>query len=620
MTSTPDRIAFVDHQVPSLPGGDYTLTVTQTISLDPQAFTTTRSFTVAGDRFTLAPAAVQALFPPPGSLGDHSAVLPHVVLTRSSLPWERSPDAPGSTVTGPAAPWLALLLFADAEQPEAKVLPLAEVAGTSPYLPAPHPESQQSPADRVTVIDVPRSVLADLLPARADLPYLAHLRRTGGPDGADVAVVVGTRLPPAGGSSTVHLVSLEERYRDPGGGGPPGFDLGPGGPDSLVRLVSLASWRFACLSEQETFGALVARLARGGSPLRLPDSGDPTAEPFLRQAYVPVRHRLRGGGRTVAWHRGPLVTGPPVTASVPVTTRTADSLLHYLPALGMFDVSYAAAWEIGRLLALRSPGFATELYEWKRRRDQNHKRTTSDPSDGHPLLVVDIDVTLPAGVTDWVTQLGTLRGVPFGYLVPDERMLPVETVRFFQLDQQWIRHLVDGAYSIGRINATDADLDTSHPLPLTFPPRSGALLRSDVVSGYPGLLVDGYADVAGRHGLPSPRTERLSADVLLCLFDGDLQRLDVHQQPEALHFAVEPGSDGRFDKALRGLGDDGAPGPVLPPMPLGPRRTVPVTGLVQAMTTALGVTRDVFGPGAFARQMIETGDRVSFLRTGAVGP
>jgi hypothetical protein len=44
----------------------------------------------------------------------------------------------------------------------------------------------------------------------------------------------------------------------------------------------------------------------------------------------------------------------------------ADALTRYDPSTGMLDVSYAAAWEIGRLLALRSKSFSAALYNWKR--------------------------------------------------------------------------------------------------------------------------------------------------------------------------------------------------------------------------------------------------------------
>ncbi|WP_405888994.1 hypothetical protein OG762_39350 [Streptomyces sp. NBC_01136] len=605
MSTTPlDRTLFVDYQVPSLAAGDYSIKVTQTIGVDPKAYTATRTFSVAGERFALPPELVGAVFPPDGSIGDHSHVLPHLVLSRSSLPWERAPQA--ARGQGAPLPWLALLLFAGDEQPEPQVMPLSAATGTADaYFPAP----AALPAGddpKVTVIDVPRALLADLLPTRAELPLLAHIRRGDG-DVPDGAVVVGKRLPPAGTSSTVHLVSLEGRF--PAGGD---FDLGPGGPDSLVRLVSLADWRFACLDEAETFGRLVAGLTDSGSPLRLPDSGEQHADTFLRQGYVPVRHRLRGGGRSVAWYRGPFAIGPATSADPDQgPARAADELLRYHPGVGMFDVSHAAAWEAGRLLALRSTGFAGALYEWKRRRDQAEKRTVAA---AHPLAVAQIDDALPAGVTEWLTGLCRLDGVPFGYLVPDERLLPVETVRFFHLDQEWMRHLVDGAYSLGRVGTADAELDAAHPLPLDYPLVTGALIRSDVVSGYPGLLVEGYADPAGARLLTPVRVERLAPSVLLCLYRGDLGRLDIHQQPESLHFGVEPQPGGSFTKRLRGLADTAPDAGELAPLPLGPRGTVPVRQLADAMAARLGADPAAFTAGALARQMTETGERVTFLR------
>jgi hypothetical protein len=600
-----DRMAFTDYRVPALEPGDYRVKVTQTLGAADRAYTATRTFSVAGERFALPPELVGAVFPPEGSLGDHSHVLPHLVLTRSSLPWERDPEPAGTKAAGAPLPWLALLLFAADEQPEPQVMTLSEAGAQGAYFRA--PDAPPAPGNpRVTVIDVPRALLAELLPTRAELPLLAHVR--GGEGTADGAVLACKRLPPAGASSTVHLVSLEGRLV-PGGD----FDLGPGGADSPVRLVSLASWRFACLDEAETFGRLVARLTESGSPLRLPDTGQEAADGFLAQGFVPVRHRLRGGGRTVAWYRGPFTTGPAAGADPDqAQPRAADELLRYHPDLGMFDVSHAAAWELGRLLALRSTGFATALYGWKRRRDQAEKRTVAA---GHPLPVAHIDDALPPTVTEWLTGLALLEGVPFGYLVPDERLLPVETVRFFHLDQEWVRHLVDGAYSLGRVGSADAALDASHPLPLQYPPATGALIRSDVVSGYPGLLVDGYADTAGGQPLARLRAARLAPSVLLCLYAGDMARLDVHQQPESLHFGVELTGGGSFTKRLRGLDDAASDaGELSPALPLGPLRTVPVRQSADAMAARLGTDPAGFTAGAWARQMIETGERVTFLR------
>ena len=585
-------ITFVDQSVPVLPTGTYTISVTQTIPLSEAPFTASRTFTVSGDRFALPEGRVVAQFPPPGSLGDHHSVLPHVVLDRPTLPWERPAGVPG--------PWLVLLLFAEAERPEPSVVPLSALGSGPSYCPAPALEDHQSPDTVVTVIDVPRSLLADLLPSAADLPYLAHLRRT--PGVPDTSVVLSDRLPPSGTASTAHLVSVEGRY------GPGGFDLGPGGPASLVRLVSLASWRFSCFPGNQTFAALVRDLAQHGSPYRLPDSGNAVADGFLRAGYVPVRHRLRDGAATVSWYRGPLATGP-VALPPPAPTLTSDALLAYQPDTGMFDTSYAAAWELGRLLGLQSTDFATALYEWKRRRAQAALRAKLEPAKGYPLEVPPIDVALPGGVTAFLSGLWNLDGVPAAYLIPDARLLPVESIRFFQVDALWLSSLVDGAFSIGRLTEADAKLDAAQALPPPNDTVTGALIRSDIVSGYPGLLIDGYAGPGTAVPLTPVLTHKLSPDIMLCLFAGTLARLDVHQRPETLHFAVELTAEGLFTKTLRDA--TGAASTQLPPMSLSASGRIPISTLATSMASALG--GQPVTSGQFARQMIESAERVSFL-------
>ena len=48
----------------------------------------------------------------------------------------------------------------------------------------------------------------------------------------------------------------------------------------------------------------------------------------------------------------------------------------------------------------------------------------------------------------WLAGLQTLAGVPFAYLVPDARMLPPESIRFFAVDPNWTTALTDGALSL----------------------------------------------------------------------------------------------------------------------------------------------------------------------------
>jgi hypothetical protein len=375
--------------------------------------------------------------------------------------------------------------------------------------------------------------------------------------------VLAGRSPKPGVSSTAHLVSVEHRYSATG------FDLGPDRAGAKVRLVSLASWQFACLSADHTFAALARDLTP--APSALPDSGDPAADLYLRQGYVPARHRLRQGGRTVSWYRGPLLAGP-VPAEPRRAARTSDALLRYHRDCGMFDTSLASAWQLGRLLALQHTAAASAIATWRRRRAQQAARQI--PAD-HPLAVAEIDTALPPAAADLLTNLAGLDGVPFRYLVPDERLLPEESVRLFQVDRTWTEALVDGAFSVGRLTSADAELDRAGPPPVDIPVLSGALIRSTLISGYPSLKVDAYA---GTRPLPV-RLERLSPTMLLCLAEGVLTRLDLHQPQSAQHFGLAS-------------------------PPAGPRGTVSAAALAQSLGAA--------DSAAFAARMTETAERVTF--------
>ena len=184
------------------------------------------------------------------------------------------------------------------------------------------------------------------------------------------------------------------------------------------------------------------------------------------------------------------------------------------------------------------------------------------------------DTAPPDAVSSWLRRLRLLYGVPFNYLVPDERMLPPESLRFFYLDLNWLDALLDGAFSIGR-NLSDADesftlnLDRALLPPVAaraaasagvvraaalgleageagFETVSGFVMRSSLVSAYPGMGVSVYPrgrtpDDPSPHALTLLRLETLGAgsDTLLCLADGDAYRVDIHEAAEHLHYGLD---------------------------------------------------------------------------------
>jgi hypothetical protein len=183
---------------------------------------------------------------------------------------------------------------------------------------------------------------------------------------------------------------------------------------------------------------------------------------------------------------------------------------------------------------------------------------------------------LPDDVASWFGNLVTFQGVPFSYLVPDERQLPPESIRFFYVDQNWLDALIDGAFSIGRAAVSDQSLEASHApavrrlarsaagrrrasgTPGTAP-VSGFLLRSQAVAGWPNLRVSGYRDTQATDAIGITRMTRLSTDTVLCLFDDVVASVYLSEPPEQLHHGVE-GPSGGYYTTLRSV--TGGPGPV----------------------------------------------------------
>lgn len=388
----PGKIRFYNNYS-ALQAGRYEITVKQQLGLkdkgilneDP-VFTQKQVFNVAGRRFTLAADDVHAVYPPAAQEGFFDQTIPHVVLRRRALPWERNV---GSDTRNNALPWMALLVFHGAEAPAVQTLKVTDVvtqAATPDAQGLLRPKigltSADDPAGMAMTIDIPVQTFRTIAPTVEDLPFLAHIRQVNTGDkellGLDAdgffSVILANRLPRAGIVNTVHLVSLEGwiDFLSATASASPRTAL-PATATS-VRLVSLANWKFTAKPGRGNFHALVSQL--NASPLKVNrqiPTGNATGEPkalidlaneAIGRGYVPLAYDLRNGERSSAWYRGPLVAKP-----VPRVKRdpfpSAEAALIYDSRTGMFDVSYAVAWQIGRLLALSDAQFAAVLSRWR---------------------------------------------------------------------------------------------------------------------------------------------------------------------------------------------------------------------------------------------------------------
>src|SRR5215475_2258874 len=74
-----------------------------------------------------------------------------------------------------------------------------------------------------------------------------------------------------------------------------------------------------------------------------------------------------------------------------------------------------------------------------------------------PAQVVETEpeAAMPPYMESFLAHLRLLVGVPFEYLIPDPRLLPDESIRFFYLDRSWCDRLVDGAIAVGKIGSRE---------------------------------------------------------------------------------------------------------------------------------------------------------------------
>ena len=386
------QIKFIQSCLPSLDAGEYRITIGQKVAnagefLIPQVV---KSFAVKGARFSLSPDDVYSVYPASNHQGNFDNSLPHIILTRRTLPWERTMDGslpqrhPGQAEPQDAEPWMALLLFSEGEVPTVHNLTLDQLNSADKDTITPDvkldPDAGESASVLCSVIDIPLSLFLNIAPKKEELKYLAHVRllntdnkETSGSDtGGWFSVIIGNRLPKSrseGIINTVHLVSLEGLQNYLPGSGTSGSNY------TKIRLVSLQSWSFTSIKEANSFKDILSKLSLGkGLNLTMSKEASTDEEKMVQNAvkmgYSALQHRTRLGEKTYSWYRSPLT--PMILQNESAHFYPcADAAVRYDPATGLFDVSYAAAWQLGRLLSLQNQSFAAAVYKWRRESFKN---------------------------------------------------------------------------------------------------------------------------------------------------------------------------------------------------------------------------------------------------------
>jgi hypothetical protein len=478
------QMVLYSSATPPLEDGSYQLTVTTNVGWDPSRdeagpapdpLTQQHYFDVVGPRFSLPPQLVAGCFPPRNAHGAFEDALPHIVIGRRTLPWERKlapeasiPVTPRGPHDAPAidepVPWVALLLFQEGEYTLLRNIPLEQAVPASVFAALGKPANITCDA-----VEAEETLVKSIMPTYEELKLLVHVRQVNTDDrelnayGGDgfFSVVVGNRLPAPNAQCRVVLVSLEQRTdlipKDNevsvatnvgllGGvkiagianelaSGIAGAVVAPTPPHDIaatqqpaitpalragtasapfqlsnapartfnvgnltrpgfvfsrrVRLVALASWQFTC-EGPGTFRELMQGLsdAMFGT---LVQTGQP---PLTDTGHLTLSLQDRAGTQSDVLYRGPLVQYQ-LTRDPLGPYHSADQARRVAPESGTEDVSYAAAFEVGRLLAAADARLAQSLMRWRRESYKQSARASTISA-----AAARVQLNLPASLAE----------------------------------------------------------------------------------------------------------------------------------------------------------------------------------------------------------------------------
>lgn len=293
--------------------------------------------------FTPEVEKIFSVCPANGTEGDFSLIFPFITFTDETLPWFY-----GDT------PFAALLTLKGEEilkRGEIKIGELFSKKEIGVYF----PDRKEFPAvfaenedDLCEFIDISADTFSKIFPSRKTAELLAHVRAENLSRATDkqcstngrFSAIIGNRLPPSNTLSYCCLVT-DFGY----------FDAKIDEP--AVRLVLLYCWSVRSVSGVDgSFAETLDGLSKNSGEIgRGRELGDVTLK----------RHITRTGEETYSIYHSPLTRENKENIPQLEKARTADGMIIYDSENGVFDESYAAAYQLGRMITLSKPEIAGKM-------------------------------------------------------------------------------------------------------------------------------------------------------------------------------------------------------------------------------------------------------------------
>ena len=383
---------LADNYLPPLFEGIYNVKVDQHVKKpEEQHFSINKQFCVTLNTETLSDDAVFNVHPAPNQQGPFSTVLPFMVFNNVTYPWMKElKDSKGNVI-----PWLALIVVSENEickdekgNPKERNIEYSlleeEKNNTESNVFFPYTKNEYSPCqphDNVHLITVSKVTFDSIKPTKEDRFWLTHSKKIDLSDVDDAtiphdgffSVVMANRFPPSG-KSTVHLIAAYN-YDDENAKATYTKIKEDKSTENIevvlknaeyVKLISLYHWDIYSDSntEDKSFDYLVENLAGPENNRR----SQSVMEQSLKSHYL-----RQTGEKTYSLYHGPIqpMNYKRIEYLNGEKKFTADGRLIYNKNNGIFDVSYSAAFNLGKLVTLSHNKEAQQIVKWRKEKKTN---------------------------------------------------------------------------------------------------------------------------------------------------------------------------------------------------------------------------------------------------------
>lgn len=395
------KFKLADYYLPPLTEGKYHATYKQVLQQNPKVegeYSNTKDFCIAVNTEILPENEVFSIRPLPEQSGNFSAELPFIVLNNPAYPWMKSIfDSNNKPI-----PWPALIVISEKEIVEEKDVLYSQLKDSKKNTDKvyfPYEENKLlpcNPNDKVHVITIAKNTFEKIMPSQQDRYWLTHCKKIDLSDAEDkttqndgyFSVIIANRIPPYNAkqiittedkdknkeenqngnsdenndninnkiTNTAHLIAAylyddcktKDEYKN----------------CQFVKLISLYHWKFNSDTDvvDKDFEPLVRDLDKGS---------DSYKSSVHKQTLKP--HYLRTGEKTYSLYHSPI---QPINYGRAQNLNgekryTSDGRLIYYKNHGIFDASYAAAFNLGRIVTLSHKTEAQQIVNW--RKNQKNK-------------------------------------------------------------------------------------------------------------------------------------------------------------------------------------------------------------------------------------------------------